>query len=120
MPAVRMAAISVQYQNGQIRLAAIMEGLRGRSEGDRQRRQERAQAMLDTGEWFSFEAIDQVLGVRAKPQPNPSSWLRYDPNFVYRYRSSPAVTANELITIMVSCAERLLASQSAAAAFEDA
>jgi hypothetical protein len=97
----------IQYQNGQIRLAAIMGALAGRSDDDRKRREHRANAMLTAGEWFEFDVIDRILGARAKAQRDATRWLRYDPDFVYRYRTAQDVTSQELVSIMLAYAERL-------------
>jgi hypothetical protein len=100
-----------QLQGNQFRLALITPHLSGRTPSDRQ-------ARFDFAKWnedlFNFAPLDQILGteeVLAKPLPRPNNPLgfnRYDPDFVYRYKSTPLITVSQLENAAVAFAGHML------------
>jgi len=96
-----------QLQGTQFRLALITPHLGGRTQSDRQARFDFAKS---NEELFDFSPLDQILGtegVAIKPLPksdNTFGFNRYDPDFVYRYKSTPRITVAQLEVAAVAFA----------------
>lgn len=56
-------------------------------------------------QWFDFERVDRALGdSRSRGHRSPDRWLRYDPDFIYRYRKTSDLTLAELVEVTVGYA----------------
>ena len=99
-----------QVQNGQFRLAIRVmtkeSGFWGPSEEKIKKRENFAK---DHEELFDFSYLDKLLGtVGSATQPNNKQFLRYNPNFVYRYKKVPRLTVSQLEEAAVAVARRLM------------
>lgn len=92
-----------QLQQRQFRLCAIFEDLAGPSRKQREARSREAKRLADATAWFDFTEIERVMGPRAfvpqRVRPDAYGFNRYDPDFVYRYRSVPDITQGELVEL---------------------
>lgn len=89
-----------QYQGNQWRVVVITDKHYGRTEELRVLRH----AYVDQryADWFDFTAIQDLTGRPTDivpPTEARGSYNSYNPDFVYRYRSIPGLTRNELITL---------------------
>jgi hypothetical protein len=84
-----------QYQGGQIRLAAVLPSLAGKNETARKQREQAAEGIED---WFEFGVATAMFGDRCVG-PKHEKWLRYDPDFVYRYVKVQGLTVGELVRL---------------------
>lgn len=99
-----------QIQGGTFRLAMIMEHLTGRDDAARTKRFEFA--FTHQG-FFEFGDLDGILGTAGSPvapkisPKNPMGFLRFDPDFVYRYKSVPHLSLAQLERASVVVAQRV-------------
>ena len=105
-----------QTQGGTFRLAMIMEDLKGRNDAARMRRFEFAQKHED---FFEFAELDDILGTTGSPLApkrslkNPMGFLRFDPDFAYRYKAVPNLSIAQLEQAALVVARRVEAMRSA-------
>lgn len=91
-----------QIQDGQFRLFAVLTHLSGKTPADEQARVAWANEHL---EYFDFTMVDEVLataGDSVKPLVKasvPSGFGKYNPDFIYRYKSVPSLSISQLIEV---------------------
>lgn len=84
-----------QYQGHQWRLAIVTAVHVGVSEEIRRVRHAYVKDRYRA--WFDFEAVERLTGARSVPKAEQrDDFNRYNPSFVYRYRSVPEVTIGQL------------------------
>ena len=92
--------IGWQYQNQQWRLAVITKSHYGKTDDLKDRRH--AVVAQRYAEWFDFSSIESLIGRTETQVPNlevKGRYYGYNPDFVYRYRSLPNLTLEELETL---------------------
>ncbi|MEV7132654.1 PD-(D/E)XK nuclease family protein [Arthrobacter sp. NPDC093128] len=97
-----------QYQEGVLRLAMILDHLRGKGKLAKMKRAEFARQYP---ELFLFDHLDEILGTMSAAV-SPSSELEgpfghFDPNFVYRYKKAHGLSVQQLIDLTVAHAKYL-------------
>lgn len=94
-----------QIQGNDLRLAAVFPSLAGRTTADRKAREEAAERFPD---WFDFAPAREFLGERCGTES--TSWLRFDPDFVYRKVTIKHATVREVVELGRRYSERLAAA----------
>lgn len=100
-----------QFQEDQWRLAMILPGIAGRGTADRARRNDFASRYRP---WFDFAPLEAILGslTRGRRSATPvGDFNVFDPDFVYDYRSVPAITVGQLVELGTEYARRAAAFQ---------
>jgi hypothetical protein len=94
-PAADGDRIGWQLQGGQWRLAVVAGTHGGRTDDVRAARH--AYVADRYGSWFDFAPLVEVVGPKPIPRAEAGGdFNRYDPDFVYRYRSVPRLTVTQL------------------------
>jgi hypothetical protein len=104
VPLGKGAEAGWQVQGSQFRLALKLPHLSGRLQSDVERRNEIAR---NKPELFDFSPLDPILGTAAvSPRPVKKEFGKFDPDFVYRYKSVPGLTVAQLTEAAVMLAQR--------------
>lgn len=97
-----------QYQEGVLRLALILDHLKGTGQSAKLKRAEFA---LAHPEFFSFDHLDEILGttgVAISSSSKPEGpFGHFDPDFVYRYKKIAGLSVQQLIDLTVAQARHV-------------
>ncbi len=93
-------ALGWQLQGGQFRLAVITGQLRGPA----YRTEREAYVAERYAKWFDFTPLDTVSGPTEKRRINEVrgghwNFQSYNPDFVYRYRTTPGLTPSQIVEL---------------------
>ena len=92
-------------QEGQFRRYMTLWHLTGRSDENMAARAQFARAHPS---FFDFSVVADALGVdELASMPAPEEFLRFNPDFVYRYAKVPSLRVDQLLAITQSLATRL-------------
>jgi hypothetical protein len=91
-----------QLQGRDLRLAAVLPSLTGRTAAARVARE--AAAAVNSA-WFDFEPAREVLGHRCGAES--TAWLRFDPDFVYRKVTVADLTVGDVVELGTAYSARL-------------
>ncbi len=91
-----------QLQGRDLRLAAVLPSLTGRTAAARVARE--AAAAVNSA-WFDFEPAREVLGHRCGAES--TAWLRFDPDYVYRKVTVADLTVGDVVELGTAYSARL-------------